>query len=69
MINTLMTESEEEQKNPLSVTAEIEKACLKLSCFHFFPIYLPWSDGTGCMIFISWMLSSKSTQKVTAPQN
>ena len=21
------------------------KVCL---CFHFFPIYLPWSDGTGC---------------------
>ena len=20
-------------------------------CFHFFPIYLPWSDGTGCHYF------------------
>ena len=24
-------------------------------CFHFFPIYLPWSDGTGChyLIFLN----------------
>ena len=29
-------------------------------CFHFFPIYLPWSDGIGCMIFVffeCWILS------------
>ena len=32
------------------------KAC---HCFHCFPIYLPWSDGTGCMIFVFWMLSFK----------
>ena len=30
-------------------------------CFHCFPIYLPWSDGTGCRIFIFWMLSFKPT--------
>ena len=34
------------------------KAC---HCFHFFPIYLPWSDGTKAMIFIFWMLSFKPT--------
>ena len=30
-------------------------------CFHCFPIYLPWSDGTDAMIFIFWMLSFKPT--------
>ena len=25
--------------------AQEKKICF---CFHFFPIYLPWSDGTGC---------------------
>ena len=25
--------------------AQKNKVCL---CFHFFPIYLPWNDGTGC---------------------
>ena len=25
--------------------AQENKTC---HCFHFFPIYLPWSDGTGC---------------------
>ena len=34
------------------------KVCLY---FHCFPIYLPWSDGTGCMILVFWMLSFKST--------
>ena len=29
-------------------------------CFHCFPIYLPWSDGTGCHDFVFWMLSFKS---------
>ena len=24
-----------------------------------FPIYMPWSDGTRCMIFVFWMLSFK----------
>ena len=28
-------------------------------CFHCFPIYFPWSDGT--MIFVFWMLSFKPT--------
>ena len=40
-------------------------------CFHCFPIYFPWSDGTGpmmpswhhedAMIFVFWMLSFKPT--------
>ena len=30
-------------------------------CFHCFPIYFPWSDGTNVMIFIFWMLSFKPT--------
>ena len=30
-------------------------------CFHCFPIYFPWSDGTGCMILIFLMLSFKPT--------
>ena len=30
-------------------------------CFHCFPIYFPWSDGTDAMIFIFWMLSFKPT--------
>ena len=25
-------------------------------CFHCFPIYFPWSDGTDVMIFVFWML-------------
>ena len=28
-------------------------------CFHCFPIYLPWSDGTGCHDLSFWMLSFK----------
>ena len=30
-------------------------------CFHCFPIYLPWTDGTRCMILVFWMLSFKQT--------
>ena len=28
-------------------------------CFHCFPIYLPWSDGTRCHDLSFWMLSFK----------
>ena len=28
-------------------------------CFHCFPIYLPWSDGTRCHDLTFWMLSFK----------
>ena len=30
-------------------------------CFHCFPIYLPWSDGTGCHDLSFLMLSFKPT--------
>ena len=29
-------------------------------CFNFFPIYLPWNDGTRCHDLSFWMLSFKS---------
>ena len=28
-------------------------------CFHCFPIYFPWSDGTEAMILVFWTLSFK----------
>ena len=34
-------------------------------CFHCFPIYLPWSDGTDVMILVFWMLSFKPTFSLT----
>ena len=30
-------------------------------CFHCFPIYFPWSDGTRCHDLFFWMLSFKPT--------
>ena len=36
--------------------AQENKICHR---FHFFPIYLPWSDGTGCHGLSFWMLSFK----------
>ena len=36
--------------------AQDNKSC---HCFHCFPVYLPWSDGTDAMIFTFWMLSFK----------
>ena len=30
-------------------------------CFHCFPIYFPWSDGTRCHDLSFWMLSFKPT--------
>ena len=35
-------------QSPSTVILEPKKIC---HCFHFFPIYLPWSDGTGCHDF------------------
>ena len=37
--------------------AQESKICY---CFHCFPIYLPWSDGTRCHNLIFLMLSCKS---------
>ena len=36
--------------------AQENKIC---HCFPHFPFCLPWSDGTGAMIFILWMLGFK----------
>ena len=33
----------------------------KNKVWHCFPIYLPWSDGTGCHDLSFWMLSFKTT--------
>ena len=53
-------------QSPYAVILEPSKN--KVShCFHCFPIYLPWGDGTGChevmgldaMILAFWMLSFK----------
>ena len=33
-------------KSPFAVILEPKK--IVCHCFHCFPIYLPWSDGTGC---------------------
>ena len=30
-------------------------------CFHCFPIYLPWSDGSDIMTLVFWMLNFKPT--------
>ena len=36
--------------------AQENKVC---HCFHCFPIYFPWSNGTGCHDLSFWMLSFK----------
>ena len=36
--------------------AQENKVC---HCFCCLPIYLPWSDGTGAVILVFWMLSFK----------
>ena len=41
-----------------SVAPFSSKAC---HCFHCFPIYFPWSDGTRFMILVFWMLSFNPT--------
>ena len=44
-------------QSPSVVILEPKKR--KSVCFHFFPIYLPWNDGTRGMIIAFWMLSFK----------
>ena len=39
-------------QTPSAVILEPLKVC---HCFHCFPIYLPWRDGTKFMIHESWM--------------
>jgi len=36
--------------------AQENKVC---HCFHYFPLYLPWNDGTRCHALHFWMLSFK----------
>ena len=38
--------------------AQKNKVC---HCFHWFPIFLPWSDGPDATILVFWMLNFKST--------
>ena len=38
--------------------AQENKVC---HCFHCFPIYLPWSNGTNSMILVFWTLRFKPT--------
>ena len=44
-------------QSPSTVVLEPKK--IVCHCFHFFPIYLPWSDGTRCHVLVFWMLSFK----------
>ena len=45
-----------------SSSAVILEPTKKVShCSHWFPIYLLWSDGTGCHGLVFWMLSFKPT--------
>ena len=32
----------------ITICSDLEPQKIKSHCFHCFPIYLPWSDGTGC---------------------
>ena len=44
--------------SPSAVILEPKK--INCHCFHYFPIYLPWSNGTGChnlSFFECWVLS------------
>ena len=44
-------------QSPSAVILEPKK--IVCHCFHCFPIYLPWRDGTGCHDLRFWMLSFK----------
>ena len=41
----------------LAVTIWSPKKIKSSHCFHFFPIYLPWSVGTESMILVFWKLN------------
>ena len=45
-------------QSPSAVILEPPKVC---HCFHCFPVYLPWSDGTGCHDLSFLNLSFKPT--------
>ena len=44
-------------QSPSAMILEPKK--IKCHCFHCFPIYLPWSDGTRYHDLVFWMLSFK----------
>ena len=46
----------------VTICSDFEAEGNKVShCFHCFPIYLQWSDGTDAMILFFWILSFKPT--------
>ena len=45
--------------SPSAVILEPKK--IVCHCFHCFPIYLPWSDGSDIMTLVFWMLNFKPT--------
>ena len=48
----------------VSIHSDFEAQENKVYCFHFVPIYLPWSSevvGLDAMILVSWMLNFKPT--------
>ena len=57
-------------KSPSSVILESKK--IVYHCFHCFPIYLPWSDGTGChdLCFSEcWVLSQLLHSPLSLPSS
>ena len=66
-------------QSPSAVILEPPQKNKVSHCFHCFPIYLPWSDGTGCKVSIhrkrhSWILvhsrliGKKQTRKSQSPE-
>ena len=45
-------------QSPSAVILEPKKIKV-YHCFHYFPVYLPWCDGTGCLDLDFWTLSFK----------
>ena len=43
----------------ITVHSDLKPKKIKSVTFHFFPIYLPWSDGTRCHDLHFWMLNFK----------
>ena len=52
-------------QSPSTVILKFKKIKNKIChCFLFSPIHLSWSDETGTMILVFWMLNFKSTLKI-----
>ena len=52
------------QQSPSAVILEPKK--IVCHCLHCFPIYLPWSYGTGCHDLMFWMLSFKTVFSISS---